>query len=849
MHAFRSRKRKTSLKIHSRSLLLEDLESRNLLTAVPFGASPQDTAEYLLGKIVVTPVFLESTGAIDSSSEDWTEPQIELTRQKVEEGLNWWSDLLDAQNTVHELEWVVDTTFIDQPFETSYEPISRISNDYQLWVDEFLQAQGVDTFNGLESGIREYNHAKRLEHDANWSFTIFVVNSENDSDGNFRSGGSFSRAFAFAGGQFFVSPSTRPASTFAHETGHMFWARDEYIGGGNYFQRRGYYDTQNLNAIDLNPDPNFVQAPSIMSAGTNLQLAYQNLESPASTLAMIGWQDSDGDGVFDVLDVPLSLDGVGERVSDTEYRFRGFASAEALPNRNSSGTQNDITLNRVSRVEYRIDAGAWQVIESPDSYTAELEFVINLAFGQTGQVEIRAVDAVTGITSNIFSASLVDQQESTLVTGINGFVWNDIDENGTQGSGEHGLAGIGVMLTDATGNQIELQDTAEPDDVNTGIVSETAFAGVRISNVGLDGDGTFGVAVAQDATTGDQVFVPYSFFQQQLLDSFFGQDHELRFDFDSPQSYVRIDAIGASTGSSYARLDAYDADDNLIGRANSIELANGESDTLAFGSVDNDIAYVIARAHRLTAVRFDNFAFGPESRTTADQYGRYALPYLPAGDYRIALDLPSSSFDATSPASGFRDETLLVGTQLSDIDFGVSSSASPWHNPIAPVDVDANGVVRPVDALLVIFAINSQGSGALDGRDIDFPPFIDVNNDRFLRPFDALLVINYINQNGVGGSGSGNSSEGEFGTAAMPGLGGSDRLIGESRSTEPSEAVTVNRSPAIGVRTMEWPATAPVAPESVWEEQHAFELEEDIFLSLAANLANQPWKPNNADNK
>ena len=31
-----------------------------------------------------------------------------------------------------------------------------------------------------------------------------------------------------------IVPAGRPASTFAHEIGHMFWARDEYPGGGSY---------------------------------------------------------------------------------------------------------------------------------------------------------------------------------------------------------------------------------------------------------------------------------------------------------------------------------------------------------------------------------------------------------------------------------------------------------------------------------------------------------------------------------------------------------------------------------------------------------------------------------------
>ena len=55
---------------------------------------------------------------------------------------------------------------------------------------------------------------------------------------------SFPQAFSYAGGRFMVVPASRPASTFSHETGHQFWALDEYLGGGNYTSQRGYYNTK-----------------------------------------------------------------------------------------------------------------------------------------------------------------------------------------------------------------------------------------------------------------------------------------------------------------------------------------------------------------------------------------------------------------------------------------------------------------------------------------------------------------------------------------------------------------------------------------------------------------------------
>jgi hypothetical protein len=47
-------------------------------------------------------------------------------------------------------------------------------------------------------------------------------------------------------GSFLYLQQRRPPSTFAHETGHMFWVLDEYPGVSSYHAWRGYYSTQNL---------------------------------------------------------------------------------------------------------------------------------------------------------------------------------------------------------------------------------------------------------------------------------------------------------------------------------------------------------------------------------------------------------------------------------------------------------------------------------------------------------------------------------------------------------------------------------------------------------------------------
>lgn len=73
--------------------------------------------------------------------------------------------------------------------------------------------------------------------------------------------------------------------------------------------------------------------------------------------------------------------------------------------------------------------------------------------------------------------------------------------------------------------------------------------------------------------------------------------------------------------------------------------------------------------------------------------------------------------------------------------------ASDWHNAVLPCDADGSELATPLDALVVINAINRDGSRLLPvSRDVD-AFFVDVNNDGHLSPLDALVVINAINRN------------------------------------------------------------------------------------------------------
>jgi uncharacterized protein GlcG (DUF336 family) len=102
-----------------------------------------------------------------------------------------------------------------------------------------------------------------------------------------------------------------------------------------------------------------------------------------------------------------------------------------------------------------------------------------------------------------------------------------------------------------------------------------------------------------------------------------------------------------------------------------------------------------------------------------------------------------------SPA-GLRRLELLEGRNLLAADGSMLAAQFP-HNSAYPEDVDASGIVSPVDAVLVVNLLNdlrrsafAADSGSASGESAtNFYP--DVDGNGILAPLDALRVINQLN--------------------------------------------------------------------------------------------------------
>lgn len=731
-----------------RRLSLQTLEQRQLMaadTGLPTGAITQDTGEFLLGRVAVTPIFLESDGSIDPESQNWTPEEIDEVLGRITEGVNWWADALDSLDTVHTLEFVIDDTYARAPLEIGYEPIDRRSNDYDRYVSEFLDFKEIDSALPIDEGMFAFNDAQREKLDTDWAFSIFVADSSDDADQFFPSNGSFRGAFAFAGGLFFVMPSTRPVTTITHEMGHIFWGLDEYAGGGTYHDSRGYYDTQNENAFD-NPTLGFTQQNSIMADFNRLVTSFETFENPESTLALLGWQDSDGDGIFDVLDVPLSLEGTGSLDESTsQFRFIGDASVNTLINQNPSGPQSDITLNRISRLEVAIDGGGWQTVAEPDTPTASFDLLVDVPEVFT-TIDFRVIDAATGVTSPILSATPTTPLLNS--TPLVGFSYIDNNRDGRRSAGEP-LPAETVIEVRPVGNQIATGQVAA--DAVTLDTNVDTTAGITL---GSDSETTGSAIQAQinSNLSSEPLFHLYDEDSDRWTAGF-NRDGTLDATFDEPTSYVEVDAIALTNGLSYARVEAYDSAGNLIARTTT-DIRNTENGGLAFGEEqmlvlhdqESRIAAVKVFGHGGSNVGVSAIRYGVPMTITTDAHGAFSLAAIPDGTYEIVAAPQNTDYIIETQTVGIQSGAI-VGEPL------VLESRpifSPRYNQTLSEDVNGDGVVTAVDALQVINDLNSIGSRSLPWDD-SAGSMIDVTNDGEVTSLDALRIINRLNSTDQGG--------------------------------------------------------------------------------------------------
>ena len=149
-----------------------------------------------------------------------------------------------------------------------------------------------------------------------------------------------------------------------------------------------------------------------------------------------------------------------------------------------------------------------------------------------------------------------------------------------------------------------------------------------------------------------------------------------------------------------------------------------------------------------------------------------------------------------------RENDEFVAMQLSNISGGtiatnmamstIVDTDAGWQNPIDPNDVNADGHVSPLDALIVINRLNSDGVLTLSTMQSPaVTDYYDVDGDGALTPLDALMVVNRLNR-------------GDF-TAAASSEAQTASVVARAVATplaEPIAVSVVSAEPAVAAATL-----------------------------------------------
>jgi hypothetical protein len=348
--------------------------------AAPYGAGFYDTSEYLIGRVAVNIVFVQSDNSIMPRTETsgWTLAKRNAVINGMTNAMSWWA----ARNSAANLSFVYSNTTVT----TGYEPINcnvawdstpatPCANGEEDWIKNVMGTLGYHE-DDYGDRVFHYNNDKRLANAADWSFTLFMVDSEQDADGMFPDG---FFAYAYVGGPFMVMTYDNEgyginqlAQVAAHELGHTFYALDEYAESGCAKTDTAGY----LNGPNTNCENGGSAVACIMRGGVD----YYNTPAVCTHSAkMLGWS-YDGvpaNSILDIADLPPTtalIPFTPDPTSNTSPVYYGMAhSTTAYTNSNTyaywftARTPNNISVNRIASVEYQVDGGAWTAATPRDA--------------------------------------------------------------------------------------------------------------------------------------------------------------------------------------------------------------------------------------------------------------------------------------------------------------------------------------------------------------------------------------------------------------------------------------------------------------------------------------------------
>lgn len=198
----------------------------------PMTAGDLGNSEVMIGTVALTIFFVESNGTgPDPNTYTWTTTNRDTVLSKVMQGLNWWVAQADTHN--QQVSFLINYYAPTDPrCQTGYEPILHKSSEVALWIDPIMTNFGY-TYGDIFTKVAAFNSWQIDTFETDWAYSAFYEYNPSPAPSAFTDGYS---AFAYFGGPFtnllFRSFGWAVNQVFTHESGHIFYACDEYYQAG-----------------------------------------------------------------------------------------------------------------------------------------------------------------------------------------------------------------------------------------------------------------------------------------------------------------------------------------------------------------------------------------------------------------------------------------------------------------------------------------------------------------------------------------------------------------------------------------------------------------------------------------
>jgi hypothetical protein len=191
------------------------------------------TSDVMEGSVAVAVFLVESNGGIDQNLYNWTQADQTTAIAGIIDGLNWWVDQSRAFRLARPLQFTIVPYLADNPAcQVPYEPIIHSGRDSVLWIDHIARALGGTSSDFLVN-VAALNEKIRSDNRTDWAYSMFVEFNPPGTPTSFTDGRA---SWAYLGGPYanilYRSFGWAIGQIAIHETGHIFYACDEYFQPG-----------------------------------------------------------------------------------------------------------------------------------------------------------------------------------------------------------------------------------------------------------------------------------------------------------------------------------------------------------------------------------------------------------------------------------------------------------------------------------------------------------------------------------------------------------------------------------------------------------------------------------------